>query len=212
MRRLWISALAALALAGTTLGQREDDRPDPEQLFKAACEDETEIDERLRALGHLAKLYPRSKWADDAVWLMGEMCAQAKRRKEAIEYKTRLTKRYPNCRLQAYTKNLKVYKKSFIPTLGSLFRSMGHVKFKSRRKFAFTNPVPIAVNHDLAVMYERQGNYVESKRYYRACLRRMPAEGALTKFIRKNYDRVREKAEIQQWLQKGADREPAPKK
>lgn len=207
MIRFWISALAALALAATATGQREDDRPDPEQLFKAACEDEIELDERVPLLERLVKLYPKSKWADDAVWLMGEMCAQSKRRKEAIGYKARLAKLYPNCRLEGYTHGLSVYKKSFVPTLGSLFRNMGHVRFTGKRRFAFTNPVPIAVNHDLAVMYDRQGNYVESSRYYKACLRRMPANGVLTELIRKNYDRVREKAEVQQWLQKAGRHE-----
>jgi len=195
-------AVALLWFADLAYGQREEVQATPEELFQAACEDAEDLDERLQQLASLVAEYPRSKWADDAVWTMGELCRQAKRPRKALEHKTLLVKKYRHCRLQPYTKALDVYKKSFVSALEKLLRNLGHVKFKRDQPFTYFRPEPIAMNHDLAVIYERLGDYVQSKRYYRACLRKMPKEGVLTDLIRKNYERAAENLRIQESLGK----------
>ena len=195
-------SVAMLWTVGVAYGQREDAVATPEELFQAAGEDAEDLDERLEALADLVKKHPRSKWADDAVWMMGELCKQAKRPREAIEYKTLLVKKYPHCRLQPHTKTLRVYKRSFVSALGRLLKNLGHVKFRKNQRPTYFRPEPIAMNHDLAVIYERLGDYAKSKRYYEACLRKMPKEGLLTDSLRKNYERVAENVRVRQSLQK----------
>lgn len=202
MKGLMGLSVVLLWTAGVADAQREDAEATPEELFQAACEDAEDLDERLEMLADLVKKHPRSKWADDSVWMMGELCKQAKRPREAIEHKTLLVKKYSHCRLQPYTKTLSVYRKSFIPTLEKLLKHLGHVKFGKNRRFTYFRPEPIAMNHDLAVIYERLGDYAKSKRYYEACLKRMPKEGLLTDSLRKNYERVAENVRVRQSLQK----------
>jgi len=200
MNRSWLAALGVLAAAWPAWAQRADEFADPEVLFKSAMAADLDLDHRLATLADLAKRHPRSRWADDAVWAMGELCAQHKRRDEAIEHKIRLVKRYPRCVLQPYTKTTTVYRKSFVPVLEKLFHSTGHARVGKNRRVAFVSAAPTAVNHDLAGMYERRGDYKQAKRYYEACLRRLPKEGVLARFIRKSHGRVCKMLELQEQL------------
>ena len=202
MKGLLGLAAVLLWIAGVAYGQREDAVATPEELFQAACEDAEDLDERLEALADFVKQHPRSKWADDAVWMMGELCKQAKRTREAIEHKSRLVKKYPHCRLQPYTRKQRVYKRSFVAALAKLLKNLGHVKFGKDQRFTYFRPEPIAMNHDLAVIYERLGDYPRSKRYYEACLKRMPREGLLRDLVQKNYERVAENVRVQQSRQR----------
>lgn len=200
MKRLWLTAFAMLTAAWPAWGQRAEEFADPEVLFKSAMAADLDLDHRLATLADLAKRHPRSRWADDAVWAMGELCAQQKRRDKAIEYKVRLVKRYPLCALQPYTKTTAVYHKSFVPTLEKLFHTMGHARVGKDRQVAFVSAAPMAVNHDLAGIYEHRGDYKKAKRYYEACLRGLPKEGVLAHFIRKSHDRVCKVLQLQEQL------------
>lgn len=207
MRTGALLVIVASLTAPALFGQHDDERVDPSQLFRRAMAEEPDFDEQILMLEELVKTHPRSIWADDALWAIGEMYAQKKQRGKAIGYKRQLVSWYPGCHLESYTQALPVYKKSFVPALRQACRDMGQLPaYRGRRMVvpersraaALVNPVPVAVAHDLALMYERQGDFVKAARYYRRCLKRLPARGYLTRFVRDNYERIRELAEHQE--------------
>ena len=206
MRRSIVMVLALVSLAPFVMAQHDDERADPGKVYKDIMLKELDLEEQLIGLAQLVKEHPRCIWADDALWALGELCSQKKRRKDALKYKLELVVRYPQCNLEPLTETLKVYRKSFIPPLKQAYREMGQVVARQGRRVAVVggservhvvNPVLPAVHHDVALLYERQSDFINAARHYKKCLAKLPPEGYLTKFIQENYDKAKDFAQYQ---------------
>ena len=214
MRHITI-VLGGLLLASVGLGQHEDERMDPKAFFQKTMMEGLDLEEVLISLDELVKKHPRCVWADDALWVMGEMSRQAKARDKELHYKSELMQRFKGgMHLQRFTRTLKVFKKSFVPVLEQAYRDMGHmvvkrghgVKLYRPTQTSFiSNPLPVAVQYDLARLYEKKGDFVQAARCYRYCLSKLPKEGFLTKFVREQYESIRELAEHQRRAKGGSE-------
>ncbi len=206
-----IFAAVLMGLCAVASGQHDDERGDPGVLFKGAME-ETDFEEQAIGLQEIVKGYPRSIWADDALWFLGEMYMQKGDLSKAAEFKLKLLEKYPlgRCHLERYTQRQNVYKKSLVPSLKQAFVEMGRVTVERGMRYSvarksqsrlISNPVPSAVYYDLAQIYRRQGNYVKACRYYQRCIQTLPPEGYLTQFVREGYVEARELADVQKMMQ-----------
>jgi tetratricopeptide (TPR) repeat protein len=86
-----------------------------EGAFRAALDAAPWSPEQVRLLEQVAKEGPETQWADDALWVLGEMARQAGDQKRAIYYWQYLTALRPNVVLEEDTKSLDVYARSGIP-------------------------------------------------------------------------------------------------
>jgi len=88
-----------------------------EKAFKEVFAGGSEPDEGLDILKNIVREYGGTRWADDALWVLAETSARRGHEKSALLYRRMLTKRpVPPC-LERFTRGLRIYAASRIPSL-----------------------------------------------------------------------------------------------
>jgi len=167
----------------------EEVRPEEDagELFKTAFGKRRSVPEQIRILQEVLSKHPRSKWADDALWIVGERFTRAKQYRSALHFRLRLWKEYPACRLEPFSTRQRIYRASRVPGIKLIFDRSGHIGTVSQRRVLKPmNVVPITVAEDIALLYRRCGESRKAARWYRVVLAKCPAEGIYRELIEKN--------------------------
>ena len=114
--------IGVLLLAGVVatccLGQEEPAEQDaPEALFRRAFAEKCRPTDRIRLLERIAREHSDSKWADDALWALGEIARQHRLVRRVFYYWQFMMTRDETPELEEFTRTLALYRRS------SLFRA-----------------------------------------------------------------------------------------
>ncbi len=194
-----------MTLAGGAAAETADRSP-AEALFRRALAREgLEARERVRLLEKVAKEHPGSKWADDAVWVLGEAARQQNRIGCVLRYWQYLMGRWPEARLEEYTRSHRIFRDSEMPVIEAILRvqGVGYLRreearvdntrgslhlFRNADRF---NCLPMTVWTELGKCYEQ----LERPRLALLCYRRGLDASAAAGSLRKRCERDVERLE-----------------
>lgn len=198
----WLLALAALAgLGASASAQAKPDQPDEaERAFRVAFGPEVSPTQCTALLEQLAKEHADSKWADDALWVLGEAARQQGLPQRVIYYWQFLMARRPDVDLEEFTRGLDIYRASGLPQVEQYLQATGlgyvieegtakreGVVFINARRF---NAVPMTVWEGLARSYEAFGKPALALKAYRRALSLAPAAGPWGKTYQERANRL----------------------
>ena len=149
-------------------------------------------EERVAALEQIVKDHPRSVWADDALWILGETARQMRppRHDKVIYYWQILVSEHPHVELEEITRTLGLYQASGLPQVefylvrtgrsyvlqnGIMARLRGTDRVLVNAR-AF-NAVPMCVWEGLAQAYRSLGKHKPALAAYRMAYRAAPNGG-----------------------------------
>jgi tetratricopeptide (TPR) repeat protein len=137
----------------------QEDAEEPEAVFRRVFAEEMEPTERVSELERLVKEHRQSRWADDALWVLGEAARQQKCTERAVYYWQFLMAFRPDVELEEFTRSLPLYGASRLPQVYLHLEAAGltYVRregvaaepnglFVNARPF---NPVPMVVWQEL---------------------------------------------------------------
>jgi tetratricopeptide (TPR) repeat protein len=158
-----------------------------EAAFRAALQAGPRSAEQVRLLEQVAKEGPQTRWADDALWMLGEMARQADDPRHAVYYWQYLAALCPDVVLEDDTKALDVYAKSGIPQV-ELYLQLTASRYVSVEAHAPgagqpymglrpVSPAAMLVWQGLGEAYEALGKRRLALRAYRHALANCPKAG-----------------------------------
>jgi tetratricopeptide (TPR) repeat protein len=191
---LAVGPLPARALAA-------EEQPDEAQaVFQSAFGEGVGPAERVRTLERLVKEHAESRWADDALWVLGEAARQQGLPGRVVYYWQYLTGMRPGVELESFTRDLQVYQASGVPQLllylqatgasyvqGTGLSTRGDTVLVNARAF---DPVPMRVWEGLARAYESLGEPRLALRAYGRALEAAPAVGPWAGDLQENTQRL----------------------
>jgi len=215
---LTVAAAAGLAMcqgpASAKDGNKEADE-ETEALYRSAFEKGLAGHERIAVLEKVVFERPKSRWQDDALWVIGEAYMQNKQHENALAFKEKLLSDFPNCKLGSYTKQRSVYRKSSLATMERIFSMGGYGRvqpaapadrfrtYQPRRGITVTKrnvskyqsppPVRVCTHEQIAYIYRRRTDYPKAAAHLRQALLFCPQEGAYYELLRKNLRQVEAK-------------------
>ncbi len=172
---------ALLAAAPAVRGADDETEEAARKLCVSAFEEEgLKLKERVEIWEKLVKEYPEAKWADDALWVLGELAERTRRPRRAMDYRVALAKRRPLPRLEDYTKKLSIYRRSRVAQIVRLLRATASFYQRRGNRVKIFNPLPLAVHEQLARAYTKSQDYEQAIRHYRKAIFYSP-NGAVTR-------------------------------
>ncbi|MFW6118955.1 MAG: tetratricopeptide repeat protein [Planctomycetota bacterium] len=177
----------------TTAAPAAQDSAQAGRVFRRVWTEEMPPAEKVRLLESIVKDHPRSDWADDALWALGEAARQEGLPERMMQYWHYLLSARPDVRLEDYTCSLPLYRRSglpqvemlllaegqsFVPRRRDVLSSDGAEMFMMRNARRF-NPVPMTVWGELAECYRRGGRLSLALKAYRKALEAAPESGRL---------------------------------
>jgi tetratricopeptide (TPR) repeat protein len=194
---------------GGSPAQRAATAPTPQdsekagRVFRRVWTEEMPAAEKVRLLESIVKDHPRSEWADDALWALGEAARQEGLPARMMHYWHYLLSARPDVRLEDYTRSLPIYLRSGLPQVEMLLLAEGQSMVPRRRDVVNTeeanlflmrnarrfNPVPMTVWGELAECYRKRGRLSLALKAYRKALEASPESGRLReRYSRKMHD------------------------
>jgi hypothetical protein len=187
--RLSIAIALILALGVASYAAEEDPSPG-ESLYRRAFESGLELAERVELLERVVKEHPDSRWADDALWVLGESARQRGRPRLVVYYWQYLLVSRPQVGLEDFTLGQPVYRDSrlhqirlFARMTGSTYSRDQEVRGGERRdEHVYINarpfdPVPVAVWEGLGHAYRHMRKSKMAARAYRMARMAAPERG-----------------------------------
>jgi tetratricopeptide (TPR) repeat protein len=183
---LVVVAAALLGAAEEPAGRQAD--AEAEAAFRQAFAPQLTPEGRVDALERVVKEHGASRWADDALWVLGEAARQQDLPRATVYYWQCLLCRWPDPELEAHTEELEIYRASKAYNLAVLLDMEGttYVADGRRRRSADgsvmlnarpANPVAIVAWEELAAAYERLGMLRTALGASRRALAAAPAGG-----------------------------------
>jgi len=206
-RFLFLAAFAVVAVAADGPSRASSSPQDAvalEDAYRQAFEDDLTPTDRVAALERIVKEHPESRWADDALWALGEAARQQQLSRRVIYYWQYMMGRVMQPRLEPYTRTLPLYRTSslrraeyLLEVEGAAFQQpkprddgkeqdgrelrqapsvvkAGGRVFLDCRPF---NPVPMVVWGELGARYERLGRLRLALSSYQRAAARAPETG-----------------------------------
>ena len=178
-----------LVLAGGASAPEAEGPDEARSVFEHAFDEETTVAERVHALERIVKESPDSKWADDALWALGELARQEGQARRVAYYWQYLMAVHPEPRLEEFTRSLPLHRQSGLAQVEFLLRLTGQSYVRDDGRLerddndkVFVNvkpfsPVPMLVWAGLGHSYEQLDKLEMSLKAYQEALRRAPAAG-----------------------------------
>ncbi len=182
-------------LAATASAAEPPTKTEPgEALFRSAFEQQLEPDRRVHVLERVVKEHPKSPFADDALWVLGEAARRQGRTMRVLYYWQFLVARWPAIHLEDYTRSLDFYRTSpvggiahllelegtlFTPQRGHIVTGTGVESFAYSNAVAF-NPAPMLVWEELGDCYARLGKSDLAATAYSRSMAVAPVGGKLS--------------------------------
>lgn len=179
-----LGALAAL-LPGV-MAAEPTASDDPGAEFRAAFEEGVPPVRSARILVRLVKEHPRSEWADDALWVLGEAARRQKRPDRVVYFWQYLMASKPDAELEEFTRSLELYRRSPLGSImvvleaeGTAYVPDAEAKAQGRAFFVAKpfNAVPMSVWEELGRSYLRLGKPSLALKAYQRALACAPEHG-----------------------------------
>jgi tetratricopeptide (TPR) repeat protein len=194
-------ALAGQAtLAGQAARDEQTTADGEEEVFRHAFTQEMTPAERVQALERLVKEHSDSKWADDALWVLGEAARQQGLSQRVVYYWQYLTGSKPDMELEQFTKSQDLYRRSGLAEVTYYLQATGFgyvpqegLAAKDGTYFVNAkpvNPAPMLVWGGLAHAYEDLGQPRLALKAYRKALECAPAAGPWTRSYQDRVERL----------------------
>jgi len=182
-----------VACSGVLAARATESDLEPEKAFRRALIGKMEPGERVRLLESIPKEHPASKWADDALWVLGEAARQEGSVVKTLHYWQHMMTGWPRVRLEDYTQTTEIYRTSNLPQVESLLVWEGRAYERGEASLVGAgparsymvnnatrfNPVPMTVWAELAECYEEFDRPRLAFRAYRKALQAAPPQGLL---------------------------------
>jgi len=207
---VFLTLQAAFALAAVGLAADDAAEKEARQLFRSAFAENVEAKKRVEILEALVKDHADSRWADDALWALGEMAAQAGRREQAVQYRRGLMERATPPSLESFTCNLPIYSNSRVPKALYLLTVTGNRYAKDGIKAVPFNPVPMLVHEDLALDYEAMKMLNQALREYQLAAAVAPKDDFFEKLYLRRAGQLEEKIKQLESIKAGKTDEKEP--
>jgi len=166
------------------------------QLYAQAFEDPLTPGECMAVLEQLAKDYADTRWADDALWALGEMAHGKGDTRSAILFRRQLLEGYsPPC-LEPYTRSLRIYLRSRVPRVLFVLEQTGQLYHMEGRQAVQFNPIPMLTREELALDYERMGLLEMALREYQRAIAAAPPDGPLARLYARRLERLKKEVAI----------------
>lgn len=172
---------------------------DPGAEFRRAFTEEMNPAERTHALERVAKEHPGSRWADDALWVLGEVARQQGMTRRTMYFWHYLMARRADVELEEFTRTQEVYRSSRLAQVRVLLESDGiaYVADGSRIRKEPTaffvnarpvNPVPMVVWEELARSYQGLKKPELALKAYGKALESAPERGRWARIYRQRIE------------------------
>jgi len=149
--------------------------------------------ERISILEQVAKDYADTRWADDALWVLGEMAHGSGDTRRAILFRRQLLERdSPPC-LEAFTRSQRVYARSRVPHVLFVLERTGHLYRTEGRQAVQFNPLPMITCEELALAYEDMGLLELALRDYRRAIAAAPPGDLYARLYARRAERLERK-------------------
>jgi len=190
-------ALTFAALAGHPL--RAADQATEEQArerYESAFEPGLQLQERTDILESVAKDYADTRWADDALWVLGEVASRSGDLRRAILFRRQLLERDRMPELEPYTRSRWIYRHSRVPGALYVLEHTGHAYTAKGIRAVPFNPIPMLTCEALAQDYERLGLLELAYREYRRAAAAAPQDGLFSSIYEARAERLRRRIEL----------------
>jgi hypothetical protein len=162
------------------------------ELFRSAFAAGVPPRRRVEILERVAVEYPKTRWADDALWILSEYARKAGRPRTALKYSQELIENYPKCRLEGPTRTLEVYVDSRIPQVVRVIEKTGHHVVQRGRRLYRYNPLPMVVHEDIAIELLKWRQPGKALEHLESALKAGPPGGLYIEFLQRRIKDVRE--------------------
>ena len=195
-RDLLVLSLCGL-LTSAPLARAADEAAEKEALqqYKSAFQEGLDNKKRIETLESVVKEHPDSQWADDALWVLGEVAARGGRRDLAVQFRRKLTERPAPPNLEAFTCALPVYETSRVPRALYLLNLTGNRYKRDGIKAVPFNPIPMLVHEDLALDYQLMGLAKLALHEYELAAAAAPPDGLFQRTYKRRAERLKETLE-----------------
>jgi len=163
------------------------------RMFGQVWAEEIPPTEKVRLLESVVKDHPDSRWADDALWVLGEAARQEGLSGRMMHYWQYMLSARPDVRLENFTRQLPLYRRSGLPQVEMLLVTEGRSFVRGRpdvvndgeapmflmRNAKRFNAVPMTVWGELAKCYRQRGRLSLALKAYRKALEVAPESGRL---------------------------------
>ncbi|NLW50155.1 MAG: hypothetical protein GXY85_04835 [Candidatus Brocadiaceae bacterium] len=178
---------------------------DPAEVFALACEPDADAKTQCADLVRIAKEWPESDWADDALWVLGETARRNRRPAEVVYYWQYLMAAYPETRLEGRTRSLAVYVHSglaqvemYVQQTGQCYKLTEGKRRDGDRVFYNAVPfsaLPMFVWSGLGESYEELGRLSLAAKAFERAERSAPTGGNWRASCAASAERVRRRLE-----------------
>ena len=198
-RRIWLFLLAvSLAPAGVARAADDATERAARARYTEAFLEEVRPPECVEVLEEVVRQYPKSVWADDALWALGEIADRTGRDHKAILYRQALMARSERPKLEDDTKRLSLYESSRLPRIVRLLEMTGtRYRRKGIRAVAF-NPLPMVAHEEIALGYSKLHRYDLAARHYKLARREAPDSELLRERLERQIERMEQKQALQE--------------
>jgi len=198
MSRIWLITLGLLGLAAALAAYAADEaaEEDARRAYVSAFEAGLKDEERIGILEKVAKDYADTRWADDALWVLGEVADKSGDRRRAILFRRQLLEREALPALERLTCSLRVYSQSRVPNVLFVVERTGHLYRISGDKLVRFNPIPMVTCEELALDYEALGLLELALREYRRAITAAPPGGLFRRVYTRRAERLQRKIDL----------------
>lgn len=187
-QRLFVCLMVLLLAAPAVRPEpAQETAGDPEAAFRLGFAEELSPGERVQALERVVKEHPEGKWADDALWVLGEAARQQELDRRVVYYWQLLMAARPAVELEEFTRGRPVYQASGLPQVVFFLETAGMTYVREDGTFTRSdrvflnvrrfNPVPMLVWEGLGRSYQTLEKLDLALKAYRKALESAPPRG-----------------------------------
>ncbi len=164
---LTLTALSSAAATGDA--EREGGK-----LFRKAFGKDLEMEKRISLINRVARDYSKTRWGDDALWVLARVADMKKQSARAVVIRQQLLERKGSVEIQPFTRKQNLYNTSTIYQLKFLLERSGRIYSGTTGNTEKFDVVPLALHVELARGYETLQMPLPAVREYRRALDLVP--------------------------------------
>jgi len=190
---LLLSLCIALGACAGVLAADKAAEKEARNLFRSAFQDGLSDKERVETLESVAKDHADTSWADDALWVLGEMASANARRDLAVRFRRALMDREEPPLLERFTESLPIYADSRIPRVLYLLNLTGNRYIRDGYKAVPFNPLSMLTHDALSLDYEAMDMLELALQECRRSIEAAPKDGLFQKNYKRRAQRLEKK-------------------
>jgi len=182
------------------VGRAADDATEEaaRELFASAFAQAIEAPTRIEALERVASDFHSTAWADDALWVLGEVAHLSGHPERAIAYRQKLVDEFSPPGLEEFTKGLPPYQGSDLQRVTHVLELTGKLHYRQGRRTLVYNPLPMVTHDQLARAFLTAGRYEEALEHYENARSLAPIGSLYEQVYDRSIEDVRQKLQVPQ--------------